>query len=429
VCFPAEYEARRAGEGDYVIDDTVNVAGRVGLQALTVDLLNADSGRLAPRSIEIFVDDSSVSRIVFSTFSFAHAGEVGFVYDEGRIRTRREYVYQLYERTGESLWNRKFVEGGRLPTDSLDSGRVHEVRVLVTDAAGESSELRAHVRTGLGNGTSAAAFVETEMHGAYFHEDLMVIRDQEPPRIVQASDLADKVLSVPLPADPGAWYVAALRAGVKRRIDFHELGLSLVHTERTAYTDNTLYAVERAGPVAPKNPELSPRFRSVRIGPYSLSLRADVEIRFAVGSPDTTDAIYRQSERSGKWVHYASTIEGDTVSTTAKRPGVYGVFSDETAPTIKQPRVARRLIYASGAKIPEIVIPIVDEGSGVDYKRCAVFVDGIKQIARWDVRAKKLFVLIRDVNIMGPRAMSIVAYDNIGHRSQLDTTIDILRRK
>jgi hypothetical protein len=152
-------------------------------------------------------------------------------------------------------------------------------------------------------------------------------------------------------------------------------------------------------------------------------------IRVAVGKPDSTDAIYRHSERSRKWVYYPSTVSGDTVSTTAKRPGVYAVFSDATPPEIRSPRIAQRLVYATGRRIPEIRVPILDGGSGVDFDRCAVFLDGIRQIARWDIRSKKLLVLIRDENIMGQRAVSVVAYDNVGHRTQLDTTVDIPRRK
>jgi hypothetical protein len=73
-------------------------------------------------------------------------------------------------------------------------------------------------------------------------------------------------------------------------------------------------------------------------------------------------------------------------------------------------------------------VAIDDSGSGVDYDRCAVFLGGVRQIARWDLSARKFFILLRDENIMGPQALTVVAYDNIGHRTELDATIDIPRR-
>jgi hypothetical protein len=223
--------------------------------------------------------------------------------------------------------------------------------------------------------------------------------------------------------------IAPAIAGEYRSLDFPDLGLELRIDERTLYTDQMFYATTGPGTAADRNPELAARSGDVQVGPYSMSLKADMTLVFDVEAPDTTDAIYRRSERNGKWVFYPSEREESAVSTRAMRPGVYGVFRDVTPPAIRTPVVARRLIYATGAHLPEIRVAIDDEGSGVDDGRCAIYLDGVEQIARWDGRAKKLFVLLRDKNIMGTKALTVVAYDNVGHRTQLDTRVDIPPRK
>jgi hypothetical protein len=204
------------------------------------------------------------------------------------------------------------------------------------------------------------------------------------------------------------------------------LGLQLVFGRRTLYSDAVVFAAVWADTGGNSNPgELIPRSDPVLIGPYSAALRADMEIRFSAGSYDSTSAIYRLNELKGEWVFYESAAEHGSVRTTARRPGVYGVFDDHHGPRIRKPFVASKTSYATGQRRPLIVVPIEDTGSGLDHEETAVSLDGVGQIAYWDSRAKKLLVVVRDPNIMGPRSISVVAYDNIGNRSQLDATVEI----
>ncbi len=471
VCYPAEYRTRKVAPGQYVIDDTVSVVGSVGLQTIAVDYLNAESGRLAPKTLSVEVDGAEVAYIEFEGFSFDHTDEVGFVYDVGRIWTKKEYVYQLYERAGETLFDRRFVGGGRLPLDSPYGNGEHQVRVVVTDVAGNSAELMVHCRRdtirslgrpdddsdwslGRPDDDSDLVLMGAVWPEYYVQRNFMSTwvgqRDDKLQReeigiregrwwIVSAEEVADRPLQLRRgDHDPTPWslhsYIASARAGVATTLRFTDRDfLEIEFGERTLYEDAILWVgTSYSHLIRNHNPwqgALQSRSGLVKIGPFSLSLRADMQIRFRIDDPDSTCAIFRENVRTHKWVHYASTIEGDTVATTAKRPGVYAVFSDATPPSIGKPVMTRRLMYATGQRINELVIAIKDGGSGVDYRRCVVLLDGIKQIARWDGRAKKLFVLLRDRNIMGPRAITVVAYDNIGHRSQLDTTVDIPRQK
>lgn len=444
--FPMEFATREVSPGRYTIDDTVGVDGDVSLQLLAYDLLNRDSGRLAPQSLVVLVDGKLVARIEFEAMSFANAGEVEFVYDIGRVRQERQYWYQLYPRRGETLWNRAFPFFGLISGTYAD-GSTSEVLVRVADTAGNQCELSFNVLNGLIDRDAWARtsldFHAGEIPGLYAYGNLLSIHRgaglewiDQPEEVrsdrfgIASSATAIAIHDVPVSLRAGSRVIDVWSAfpGEPRRVPFPSLGLAVGIGPRTVYGDAVMYATAWDGATANEQ-DLTTRSGVVQIGPFNLTLRADMEIRMVVTEPDSATAIYRRGERNGKWVHYPSTIEGDTVVTTAKRPGVYAVFRDTTPPAIAQPVVAQRLIYATGKTLPELQVPIDDQGSGVEYKRCAVFLDGIKQIARWDGRAKKLFVLIRDENTMGPRALTVVAYDNIGHRSQLDSTVDIPRRK
>jgi hypothetical protein len=327
--------------------------------------------------------------------------------------------------------------------------------VVARDVAGNEGVLEMNVRNS-GEGREvrwwAVAPWTSEINGLYFRDDLMV---GEPVHTggwdgaswaARERDLRGKIVELQrpmrtmwspmyvtlVPADTGAAVeVPRLEqfAGPERSRRLGPPGnVKIVLDEGTLYGDAVVYAAPEYGIDADKGPGLSQRSHAVRIGPYSLSLRSDMSIRFDVDAADTTDAVYRLTERTGRWAYYRSTTDGDTVSTKARRPGVYAVFSDTTPPAIRPPAVASRRIYATGERMREIVVAIDDAGSGVDYDRCAILLAGVQQIARWDVSTRKFFILVRDENIMGPQALTVVAYDNIGHRSQLAATIDIPRR-
>lgn len=448
--FPVEYHAVPAGPGRYAVDDTVAVVAGVGLRLLAHDLQSAISGRLAPKSIEVSVDGDPVADIEFDTISFASSDEVGFVYDVGRRWTDKESWYLLYERAGETLRGRTFHDGGRLPTAAM-ARDVGTLRVVVTDAVGNGSELDVPIRRSPEGTVGAGHRVGCEIDGLYGFEGMMSVDLPEgeplqpalggqrvgPARVFDAADMKPEDSSAlpwthPLVLrsnPPRRVEIAPAIAGQYRSVDFPDLRLELQIAPGTLYSDEVFYATPGPGLEAGENPELTARGGAVQVGPYSMSLKADMTLAFDVPAPDSTDAVYRRTERSGKWVFYPSQRDGNTVTTRAKRPGVYGVFRDVTPPTVYQPRVVGRLIYATGRRIPEIQVGLEDTGSGVDDSRCAVYLDGVAQIARWDGRIKKLFVLLRDENIMGTRALTVVAYDNVGHRTQLDTRIDIPRRK
>ena len=133
----------------------------------------------------------------------------------------------------------------------------------------------------------------------------------------------------------------------------------------------------------------------------------------------------RQNERKGEWVYYESTLDGTALSTTARRPGVYGVFNDEHGPRIRKPFVRNHKSYATGIVLPAVVVSVEDTGSGVDHRRTSVSLDGIEQIAYWDSQARKLFMVVRDPNIMGLRKIQVVAFDQMGNSSRLDATVEI----
>lgn len=447
-CMPLEI-APDLEEGGYVVADTVVLSGSAGVAVNVIDRLNGESGRLAPHSVELFVDGGRVARITLDRFSFGNTSQVDFLYEIGRVRTSKDYYVQLFRRTGETLWDREFENGGRL-TAGLEPGTVHEARITALDRAGNRANLTfffmvasagdAPVRARRGSPVSSGA----RLPGWYFFEHMVAVSprasqypmdqwrrtlsvDIDRPLALRASELS----AVPVELKSGDAYAAAavylvgIVEGENRSIRFADLDIELVIGERTLFQDQAIYAT-RWLPDRPEivRHELIAASKPARIGPYSMTLRADMEIRFITGDDDSTLAIYRLNEKKGEWVYYETVVSNGVVSTLAKRPGVYSVLRDRYPPAIRRPFVRPRKSYAGGPIANELVVPMEDAGSGLDDERSAIYIAGNPQIARWDFMAKKMFIELRDPNIMGPQSVSVVSYDMIGNRSQLDVIVE-----
>jgi hypothetical protein len=140
---------------------------------------------------------------------------------------------------------------------------------------------------------------------------------------------------------------------------------------------------------------------------------------------ESSDAVYRFDERKAEWVFNSSYPAGDTIVVCTRQPGIYAVFSDRSSPRIHPPLLQKHRLYANGRVLPEIVIPIEDVGSGVDDKRIEILIDGEKRIAQWDGFSKKMFVLLREENIIGYRKLTVVVFDRTGNVSRLETELNI----
>jgi hypothetical protein len=457
-CWPVGGAVRRVGPGRYTVPDTLAIAGDVGVSVEVFDRLGNRSGRLAPYRITLSVDDSLVADIRLERFSFAHTDQVDFLYDISRVRREKVFYYQLFESEGERVSDRHFRSGGRLGAVGAGiDGALHHATVAASDCAGNVSELsfqfRSSPRAAHGKADAADRVIRTDIPGYFFRDGFVSVWDDsvrrglevrhgrpdesdtagsdegdEPRGVFTAADLRDGAFAVPQQgtATGGEAHLFGVEKDLPTSVNLTELSVQMIFGERSLYTDMVFYALPwRAGGRAANPGELVPRFDPVRIGPSSARLRSDVEIRFLVDRLDSTTAIYRLNERKGKWVYYKSIVYRGVVSTTVRRPGVYAVFADKYGPRIRRPFVRTWRSYATGETRPQVVVPMEDTGSGVDHRKTSVYLAGIEQVAYWDSRSKKLLVVIRDQNIMGPQTISIVAYDNIGNRSHLETTVDI----
>jgi hypothetical protein len=447
ACWPVEPRITRTGGAGYALADTLRINGNVGVAVEVFDRLNAGSGKLAPHRIELLIDDSPVTDIRLERFSFSHAGEVDFLYDMSKVRGEKSYFFQLFESPGESMWNRRFVNGGLLGRTAVRratgrrivEGVVFGAAIVATDHAGNRARLdfrfviegpasrilpaHAHGQF-VDPGGPACLYVRNDfVSGRSPFGDLIV--PAAPAEIASASVArAESFRGEPVEIRCGGEtaFVFGVSAGEARTVELPAFDLELEYGEGTLFTDIVQYVSRWDGQHSPR--DLSPVHPPVRIGPGGAVLAEDLTIRFT-GEADSVSAVYRLNERKGEWVFYPSETGGTSISTTAKRPGVYAAFSDPLPPRIVTPVVGQRKSYATGALRPELVIGIEDNGSGVDYKNTTVEVGGKKRVFYWDNPVKKLFVAVGDDNIMGRQKVSITAFDNAGNSSHLEYTVEI----
>ena len=466
-CAPAVLDLREIDGHTFAARETLVVVGRVGLAAQVNDRLDETSGRLAPYRVELELDGAVVTSIEMRRFSYGHTLEVELAYDMTRARTKGQHFLFLFRRMGETLWHRRFVRDGVIETDSLcvgqgQPGRVHTAVVRAFDQAGNMSTASIPFVVARGSregphGSKPAASGRRrstgrgELGGCYFFEGLLSIEGPvadpaggAPPEssLAHRSDpVGETVLSFSEFPESGRVLRIANRGRTMdlkivpaRKNDaaahrFEEIGVGLAVGKDCLYSDNLLYLARWDGDargVIPVGSGMRPVATAVRLGPMSVAYKKPVEIRFALPRPaEGNEAVYHFDARRGTWSMRASTAHGDSLGAMVREPGIYAVLADSLAPSVGAPQLRARTSYATGGRVREIAIPIVDKGSGVDASRTTVYVDGMKQIGRWDGFSQKVFVLLGGKNIIGVHDLRIVALDRVGNASELVTQLEV----
>lgn len=440
----------------YASLDTVEVAGRIGLAVDVIDRLTAASGRLAPYRVELSVDDRLVTSLELKRFSYDHTREVELAYDMGAARTLGRHYLFLFKREGETLWNREFVDDGIIDADSLAAtGRIHQAVVRAYDKFGHVSTVTIPFVVSsravepmagsvtAGGGDSAVKRIRHddpgtgELPGCYFFGAVAsidgVVDDggAASAKKIGWGDVPGEGMTFRI-ADPGYpidIHIFPVRADEAFVRDFPEIGVGISTKGGSFYSDAHVYLARWEGDVG-RTPfpheAISPASQAVRFGPMSLALKGSVEIRFALERHVAdNEAVFHFDEREKRWSFQSSFVRGDTVSSFVREPGVYAVFVDSVAPEISSPLIEIQQSYDTGKSTPAIVVPIADEGSGLDVEKTEIYIDANKQIARWDGFLQKMFILIRNQNIIGERDISVTAVDRVGNVSRTHTRIDI----
>jgi hypothetical protein len=435
-CLPWGATPRRQSNGRYVIEDTLNIKGRVGVAVAVDDRVNTESGRLAPQALEVHAGDRLCARIELARFSFDQSGEVDHLYHAGLLRARSATLFQVWD-TGESPFEPTWVDGGVLPQDS---SRVQSGRVRALDAAGNAAHVDFLFRCGTAafdprEDARARQDMTVELEGAFFHDGFASIPLRAAERanpgagaetlLLEAPHLGDAVqpLAAYADRDTSALWVAGLIAGEDRTLRLPAHALRVVIPGAAVRSDAVLYirGVDKAGRSVDGLTRLT---RPVRIGSVGWVLHAPMTVHIEMESPEDGQAIYRYDDYRRSWSQLASRRDETGWSAPSDRPGVFAVFRDDDKPRIGRPSLSRVRSRATDRIRREIRFSVGDAGSGFDEARTQVRVGGVRHMYHWDFTARKLVVPLHDASIIGKQSFHVVAFDRSGNRSTLSATVN-----
>jgi hypothetical protein len=455
LCYPKINELDEVAANRYTTTDTVRLRGRVGLSARIIDRLDDSSGRLAPYRVELLVDGVLLTAIELRRFSYGHTGEVELAYDMERARAAGRHYLFLFQRRGETLWNRFFRGEGVIDTDSLDANGVHTAEIRAIDRGGNvavtsmpfvvaDATARSHV---VPLPAPMAHVSDSELPGCFFLGNLLSVHGDAiaggplplPDSLVSMGDAGiTDGWRVTTHDVSSPWSFEVTREGINQSVTIYPVAAGEIVSgsfrldsgddvrirtrDESFYTDAFVYLtgwMDRVAKTTYARDELIPVTGAARLGPFALVCKGSIEITFTLDHEgDGREAVYRLRDRKREWSFVSSFVKADTVSAYIGSPGVYAVFKDTLAPRITPPQVSSRIRYATGGNVPELVIPIMDDGCGLDYENTEVFIDDIKQIARWDGFLQKMFILLENKNIIGEHDLRVIAVDRVGNTSQ-----------
>ena len=440
-CLDRVVKLRRTGNV-YTTRDTLTLQGRVGLAAYIVDRLNESSGRLAPHRVELSIDGVPASSIELERFTYGHTREVELAYAMDKVRTGGGHYLVLFRRKGETLWNRSFADDGVIDCDRLQKRRVHTATIRAIDRGGNECVATIPFYAGSDRVVSERRLFGNRgdngrLEGCFFFDDLLsidesvvlgdlgggpatyLVEDVGEPRQLQFATKGQRHRVHVLPVKTDAHFGAELP----------DLRLSLSTFDQSLFGDAFLFVQAWDGEETDVAAGLEPRTRPIRLGPSSVAMRKGIELRFELpDSADGREAVYQLSVKGNTWVFASSEVRGDTCVAVVRSPGVYGVFVDSEPPEIGQARVASKRSHATGQRFHEVAIPLKDAGSGVNGDDTEVYLNGKKQIARWDGFSGRIFVMLRDDSPEGAALLRVAAKDRVGNSVTIRKPIELPTR-
>ncbi len=124
----------------YVIADTVNVSGRIGIEAAIEDVIGKGSFALGPSQIRLLIDDLLYHQTVYDRLSFDE--NIYSLLDRDPDPRKSEYkrVFNLFRKPGSRLSNYTSVVAGDGTFSDTVAG-YHDVQIEASDPSGNTARL------------------------------------------------------------------------------------------------------------------------------------------------------------------------------------------------------------------------------------------------------------------------------------------------
>jgi len=135
--------------------------------------------------------------------------------------------------------------------------------------------------------------------------------------------------------------------------------------------------------------------------------------------------LFRWNPASGKWVAGSWKPSRRGLEALLDRPGLYALLRDRRPPRLRPARLSRRRRFVDGRWERILVVPVEEEGSGIETDSIRVAIGGRPAPVYWDRVEEKLVVLHLPDSIMGVRPVSVRLRDRCGNGTTWHGRVDL----
>ncbi len=133
--------------------------------------------------------------------------------------------------------------------------------------------------------------------------------------------------------------------------------------------------------------------------------------------------LYRWSGKAG-W-RCVGVPEREEGFVDVRRPGVYAVFADSTAPVLKRLAFTRRSPGSGFFKRKLYYVPVHDGGSGVDAESASAVLNGERVVCEYDEYRSRLAIPVPASHPAGPARLRVEIADRSGNRNAAEFVLVI----
>lgn len=461
---PQNYTPMRLSLNEYILQDTISIAGKFGIATRVIDKIQNASNSYQIEKLELMVDSVSTFSVQYDLLDFSEGKSIATIYGQPVNHSKNDDFQKLYRlESYPKLTIHNDYETGIV---DLPKG-VHKIEILAWDSAQNKSTLTFYVElTSSPQETTYKTSLNLIDYPIYnsgfknFEPKLIQLENGAVFQLqdnINNSDIVmsfiekdDALYTFPLIKIETYKYVSEMinpylfqnikSCGFlfysdiiqKYEFDFNPTlilpnstntifyrdSLCFVKGENVSYDTTLMWIVKQDNPS--KTNSINRKSNVYELNPHGIPFKNKVEVSFAVTENSNLEqcAIYTFNKKKSKWNYVNSSIDTTTNSIIAKinKPNIFTVLEDTKPPWFNYTYPKNQQTYLKNT-VKFIKIILDDDLSGInsseDYLQ--VYLDGKRIWVAYQPVKKELSYKLREYLSIGGHTLLVKIQDRSGN--------------
>lgn len=428
--------------GRYEVPGIIEVQGPVGMEYHAWDLLDAAGNHCGVNGADLYLDNQLIFRLDLDKYSFDDKKNINVHFDfQHFLQTGRRFQRAYLEDGNSFPCYHDLVNQGRI---DLQDNAVHPVRLVLKDAYGNATEIRAKVQR-VGKGLSSpVSLTGTTTLRSYVRRNVLVVKVRnfrdthfDGVDVTWDNDLTEKVAPTYRDGTDLVYLIPLGKWRFPKRVADPLSGKSLdFHFRKTVYPEKNnvvemgdlqlYFPIGTVFDTMALPVEVSPRKNGMysdvyEIGTHEIPLFKSFVVSIKPSIPAKShQLVVAMLNKYGNWVYLGQDVREDgSVYASSGEFGKFCLMVDSIPPTVRPGN------FKEGGTITgnTISVKLSDNFAGIVSEKNVMMLDGNWILGEFDAKTSTMTYRMRTRPSAGSHKLTVIAWDAANNMAEVEFSI------